>query len=92
MALHAEGFEQETNWLYVHLLTVKSELTANSQYYIGPHRPEYTGRILPIQQERMYYVPAAAAADSTTHSGSKLLKTAQNKSSCCNFMIFYLKV
>ena len=45
-------FEQETNWLYVHLLTVKSELTANSQYYIHC-RPEYTGRILPIQQERM---------------------------------------
>ena len=35
LTLHAEGFEQETNWLCVHLLTVKSELTANSQYYIG---------------------------------------------------------
>ena len=66
MALHAEGFEQETNWLYVHLLTVKSKLTANSQYYIGFVRPEYT-------YPTGAYVPAAAA-DSTTHSGSKLLK------------------
>ena len=36
-------------------------------------------------------MPAAAAADSTTHSGSKWLKTAQNKSSCCDFMNFYLQ-
>ena len=69
--LHAEGFEQETNWLYVHLLTVKSELTANSQYYIGLDLSIYRAN---STYPTGAYVPAAAAADSTKHSGSKLQK------------------
>ena len=50
-------FEQETNWLYVHLLTAKSELTANSTVlhsrcyvlstWVYRANPTY------IQQERM---------------------------------------
>ena len=71
LALHAEGFEQETNWLYVHLLTVKSELTANSQYYIGLDLSIYRAN---STYPTGAYVPAAAAADSTKHSGSKLQK------------------
>ena len=73
-------FEQETNWLYVHLLTVKSELTANSTVL---HSRCYVLSTWVYRANSTYptgaYVPAAAAADSTTHIGSKWLKPTKNK-------------